>query len=324
LKLKKPAGLLLFWVYILAMGSLFASQVQKETINLAFVGDVMLARNVGKKIMSFGTSYPFAKTKDILAAADIAFANLEGVLSGTKVTGSSRAFIFCSPPYFGESLKNGGIDIVSLANNHSTDGGTKGLLEMLKTLSRLGIKYVGAGKNSLEARSLRIIETKGRKIGFLAYTDLSNIGLAAATATSRRAGVASARSTNLFSEIESAKKAVDFLIVSFHWGTEYQLGEPGARQKKLAYQCIDKGADVIIGHHPHVLQKIEIYHGKTIAYSLGNFVFDNHRPSRAKTMILQLQWNPAFNKQSISVIPCYIRSCRPLPLTISPSKNNQN
>jgi len=310
---KLTIAVVLLAIWILLSSNAFAQEIQNQQISLAFVGDVMLARNVGKKIANLGKDYPFSKTRRILSSADIAFANLEGVLTGDQITGSSKAFIFCSPPSFGESLVNGGIDIVSLANNHANDGGAKGLLETIKTLEELGIKYVGAGRNYLKARSLRIIEAKGKKIGFLAYTDLANIGLSAASATSSQPGVASARTRAVFDEIKAAKRKVDFLVVSFHWGIEYQIGEPNARQKNLAYKCIDEGADIIVGHHPHVLQRVEVYHGKTIAYSLGNFVFDNHRPSRARTMILWIDWNPLKGKQKITQIPCYIRSCRPEP-----------
>lgn len=305
--------LLTYWIF-LTSNNAFAQEVQNQQISLAFVGDVMLARNVGKKIVNLGMDYPFSKTRHILSSADIAFANLEGALTGDRTTGSSKAFIFRSPPSFGKSLVKGGIDIVSLANNHANDGGTKGLIETIGTLERLGIKYVGAGRNHFEARSLRIIEVKGKKIGFLAYTDLANIGLSTASATSSRPGVASAQTKAIFDEIKAAKRKVDFLVVSFHWGVEYQIGEPNARQKNLAYSCIDEGADLIVGHHPHVLQKVEVYNGKTIAYSLGNFVFDNHRPSRAGTMILWVDWDPLTGKQKITQIPCYIRSCRPEPV----------
>lgn len=313
---KLKAILILLILCVLLTSRAFTQKTQNQQISLAFVGDVMLARSVGKKIATLGVDYPFSKTGYILSSADIAFCNLEGALTGDRITGSSKAFIFCSPPSFGESLQKGGIDIVSLANNHANDCGTKGLIETIETLEKLGIKYVGAGRNYQEARSLRIIEVKGKKIGFLAYTDLSNVGLSAASATTTRPGVASVKTEAVFEEVRTAKKKVDLLVVSFHWGVEYQIGEPNARQRNLAYRCIDEGADIIVGHHPHVLQKVEVYQGKTIAYTLGNFVFDNHRPSRARTMILWIDWEPLTGKQKIKEIPSYIRQCRPELLSI--------
>ncbi len=311
-KLRAIAVLLINWV-LLTCG-VVAQEVPTQKISLAFVGDVMLARGVGRKILNYGNDYPFAKVKDILSKADIAFANLEGALTGKQVSGSSKVYIFCSPPSFGESLVKGGIDIVSLANNHAHDGGVKGLLETMGTLDKLGIKYVGAGRNSLEARSLRIIEVGGKRIGFLAYTDLSNIGLAVASATSSRPGVASARTEQVFEDIRQAKREVDLLVVSFHWGVEGQVGEPNSRQKSLAYRSVEEGADIIVGHHPHVLQKIEVYRDKTIAYSLGNFVFDSHSSPATRTMILWIDWFPQTGEQKITQIPCYIRSFRPEPV----------
>lgn len=286
-------------------------QAKESVISLAFVGDVMLARGVGRQMLNHGIDYPFTKVKNVLTSADIAFANLEGALTGDRVTGSSSAFIFCSPGYFAQSLVSSGIDIVSLANNHANDGGGQGVINTMEILRKVGVKYVGAGQDYQEARSLRIIEVKGQKIGFLAYTDLANIGLAQAAATNARPGVASAQSKAVFADLQTARKKVDLLIVSFHWGSEYQIGEPNQRQKTLAYQCIAYGADIVIGHHPHVLQKVEVYGGKTIAYSMGNFVFDNHKPSRAKTMILWIDWHLKTGRQQIKEIPCYIKNCRP-------------
>lgn len=294
-----------------------STKPDQKTVSLAFVGDIMLARGVGRKIASFGIDYPVAKVKNVLSNADIAFGNLEGTLTGNQITGSSKNLVFRSPPGFGRVLVSGGIDIVSLANNHTNDGGSQGITDTLTALKKVGIKHVGAGENVTEARSLRVLDVKGRKIGFLAYTDLSNIGLEKASATASQPGVASANTKVVLTEITAARKKVDFLVVSFHWGQEYRMNEPTDRQSQLAHKSIEAGADIIIGHHPHVLEKIETYRGKTIAYSLGNFIFDNHRPTRARTMILRIDWDPRDGAQRIKVIPCYIHQCRP---EIIPSK----
>lgn len=229
-------------------------------------------------------------------------------MTGKAVTGR---LIFRSPPFFVQSLVGGGIDIVFLANNHANDGGIQGIIETIETLRKAGIKYVGTGRDYYETRSLRIIEVRDRKIGFLAYTDLANIGLERAVATSNRPGVASARSKAVFDEISTAKRKVDLLVVSFHWGVEDQIDQPNKRQKDLAYRSIKEGADVVVGHHLHVLQKVEIYQGKTIAYSLGNFVFGSRRLARNRTMILWIDWNSKTKEQKIKLIPCYIRNGRP-------------
>ncbi|HEX9745992.1 MAG TPA: CapA family protein [bacterium] len=282
------------------------------TIRLAFVGDILLARGCGQKIQRYGIEYPFAEVKSILSSADIAFGNLEGTLTGTRVTGSRTDWTFRSPPEFGQSLVDGGFDIVTLANNHINDAGVSGITDTVQALQNLGIRYVGAGENISEARSLRIIDFNGLKIGFLAYTDIANIGLNFASATETRPGVASAQTDFIFEEIATAERKVDLLVVSYHWGNEYQTS-PSERQQFLAYNSIDSGADIVIGHHPHVLQRVEEYNGKTIAFSLGNFVFDSYRTVQTTSMILWIDWDSATGNQAYREIPCRITDFRPVP-----------
>lgn len=282
----------------------------KAEVSLAFVGDILLAGQAGFLMKKYGTTYPFEKTAPILKKADLAFGNLECALTGEVITHNvplnkkRTLFIFKVPPKYGQALVDGGIDVVSLANNHSMNGGKKGLIEMMDTLKKLGIVYVGAGRNYQESRSLRIIETKGVRVGFLAYSDLNPT-----IATKNQPGIASAKNLNLvLEEVKTARKKVDILVVSFHWGIEGS-SEPTIRQKDVAHSVVDAGADIVIGHHPHVLQPIEIYKEKTIAYSLGNFVFDNPRPIYCKTMILVVVIKDG--KQKIEQIPCFIKNAQP-------------
>lgn len=296
-------------ILVLLIINVFAQAIQNQQISLAFVGDILLAGQAGRIMQKQGTSYPFSKVESILNRADLAFGNLECALTGNVVTrnvreGKKKRFVFKTPPRFGKALVDGGIDVVSLANNHTMDGGKQGLLETMKTLKSLGIVYVGAGQNSKEARSCRILEIKGRKIGFLAYTDIGGGGSVAVLKNTL---------SQVLEEVKTAKRKTDLLIVSFHWGIEGSA-KPSVRQKRIAYRVIDAGADIIIGHHPHVIQPVEIYKGKTIAYSLGNFVFDNPKPIYCKTTILWIDWDPSTGKQKITQIPCYIRSSRPEPV----------
>jgi len=311
-KLTTVVVLLATWV--LLTSNAFSQEIQNQKISLAFVGDILLAGQAGRIMQTQGTSYPFAKVAPILKESDLAFGNLECALTGNTITRNvpidgKKLFIFKTPPRFGKALVDGGIDIVSLANNHAMNGGKPGLIETMKTLKELGIIYVGAGSNLQEARSCRILEVKGRKIGFLAYAD---IGGPAATS---QPGIAVLKDTlsQVLEEVKTAKRKVDFLIVSFHWGIEGST-KPSARQKSVAQKVIDVGADIVIGHHPHVLHPVETYKGKTIAYSLGNFVFDNPRPICCKTMILWVDWNPITGNQNIIQMPCYIRSSQPEPV----------
>ena len=281
------------------------SQAKPESLKLAFVGDILLAGQAGRIMQSRGTSYPLAKVAPILKRADLAFGNLECVLTGNTITRNVRVsgkklFIFKTPPRFGKALVDGGIDVVSLANNHTMNGGKAGLIETMETLKKLGITYVGAGQNAKEARACRIIKVKGRKIVFLAYADIGGGD-----------GVAILKNTlrQVLEEVKAAKRKADLLVVSFHWGIEGST-KPSSRQKTIAYQIIDAGADMVIGHHPHVLQPIEVYKSKTIAYSLGNFVFDNPRPICSRTMILWIEVDED-NKQKIKQIFCKIKNAQP-------------
>jgi len=293
---------------------LFASSTLNSNateLKLAFVGDILLARQVGRNIVSSGTDYPLAKVAPILKSADIAFGNFECTLSGQHITGSNKQLVFRAPAKFAAAVASGGIDIVSLANNHLLDAGRNGIISTIKSLESAGIKTVGAGRNLSEAYTYRIIVTKEVKVGFLAFTDIANIGLAKAKALPNRPGVAIASNLDHLKDcITSAKKRCDLLVVSFHFGNEYQK-QPSKRQRLLAHFALSSGADIIIGHHPHVLQPVVQLNGKTIAYSLGNFVFDNHRPSRARTEILIVNYDTITRRQTIQIIPCYIRHCQP-------------
>jgi poly-gamma-glutamate capsule biosynthesis protein CapA/YwtB (metallophosphatase superfamily) len=233
------------------------------------VGDICLAHGVERKMVEKGRGYPFASLKPLLRRADIAFGNLECCLAvgGTKV---AKKYNFRSHPRGAIALREAGFDVISLANNHSLDYGKPGLSETLANLHREGILAVGAGNTISSARRLRILKRNGLRIGFLAYLGLfpSIVKL-----TSREPAVAMADIDAVRREVRSARKRVDFLIVSMHAGKEY-IFKHSPRQQEIAHAAIDCGADMVIGHHPHVVQDSEIYRSKLVFYSLGNFVFD--------------------------------------------------
>jgi len=162
---------------------------------------------------------------------------------------------------------------LSLANNHAFDYGRQALEDSLAKLSRSGIDYVGAGFNESEAYSPVIKEINGTKIGFLAYTDLGSPYWKATADASGIAWIDEEQLGLAKSQIEKAKSEVDILIVSLHSGEEYAEA-PAQFQVEFSKAAIDAGADLTVGHHPHVVQKPEIYNGKYIFYSLGNFIFD--------------------------------------------------
>ncbi len=252
------------------------ADVPQNTIVLMFVGDIMLSRSVGEKmIMENDWKWPFLKIADTLKEANIIFGNLEGPISD-KGKNLGSIYSFRADPRAIEGLKFAGFKILSLANNHIFDWGREALEDTLKRLKEAGIDYVGTGLNETEAHSPIVVEVGGAagakklKIAFLAYCGQGSTYWAA---TADKSGIAWLEEERFKKDIAQAKTLADLVVVSMHFGEEYQQ-KPNASQKSFARLAIDSGADLVIGHHPHVLQPIEEYKQGFIAYSLGNFVFD--------------------------------------------------
>lgn len=237
--------------------------------SIVFVGDIMLSRTVAKKMWEKGADFPFASSTNIIRGADIAFGNLETTITeGDPVEAFEMRFR--ADAHAGSALKDAGFDILSLANNHTFDFGERGLLDTLTALDTVGIVHVGAGRDDVEAGQPMFVSVNGIQFAFLAYTDGHFSGREAGA---ERPGAAFMRPERMKVAVEGAKTFADIVIVSMHSGDEYEL-EPNENQKAFARAAIDAGADIVVGHHPHVVQSAEIYQGKPIYYSLGNFVFD--------------------------------------------------
>jgi poly-gamma-glutamate synthesis protein (capsule biosynthesis protein) len=251
--------------YIKAERNNSVTSDEKQEIKLLFVGDVMMTRYVEKKIKKFNKEYiyPFEKILNYLKTFDYVIANLEGPISDKGVKIGSK-YSFRMKPDVAEALSKANINVVNLANNHIFDYGKVAFEDTLKNLDKNNIKYFG---NSYEPL---IIEKEGIKIGFLGFSDF----LKHLEVKESKTGIATVND-NLSEIIKKAKEKVDILIVSFHWGEEYKK-LANERQRKIAKIAIDSGADLVIGHHPHVIQDIEKYKEKFIFYSLGNFIFDQN------------------------------------------------
>lgn len=219
-------------------------------ITLAAVGDIGLVREVDWLVRGKGdVTFPFQKTAKILKEADLAIANLEGPLfEACPLT--RTGMIFCGHSQNAAGLSFAGFDLINLSNNHIANYGQAGVQETIQTLAEEEIEYFGLGKVVYKT-------VDGLKMAFLGFDDVS-----------RRIN-----KEELAAEIKEVRARAKFVVVSFHWGGEYQK-TPSPRQEELAFLAIDSGADLIIGHHPHVLQPLEYYQGRPIFYSLGNFVFD--------------------------------------------------
>ncbi len=243
----------------------------KEYVDMIFAGDIMMHRGVESSVnKNFAGDYnALFKNIEFLKTFDIIFANLEGPASD-KGTKKGSIYSFKMNPVIIDALKNAGINILSFSNNHVGDYGHEAFIDTMDRLEHAGIPFAGAGMNASEAEQVTILEKNGMRIGFLAFSD---VGPAWMEATETRAG--SLLSTNKRYEeiIRTAAAQVDYLVVSIHFGDEYKPIH-NDRQEILAHKAVDNGAKIVIGHHPHVNQDTEVYKNSYIAYSLGNFIFD--------------------------------------------------
>jgi poly-gamma-glutamate synthesis protein (capsule biosynthesis protein) len=207
----------------------------------------------------------------VVRAADITFGNLENPISLRGEDQGSK-YSFRARPEAIEGLAFAGFDVLSLANNHIWDWGRDALEDTILLLRQSGIASVGAGLNVQDANEPVILVANDLRIGYLAYTNLYPASLRAGEAY---VGVSRFAPVYIGEQIRKTDAESDIVVVSLHWGEEY-APHPEAWQRELAYNLVDAGADLIIGHHPHVVQDTEWYNGAFIAYSLGNFVFDQY------------------------------------------------
>ncbi len=239
---------------------------KEEIISLIITGDVILGRSVNYITSTKNNfSWPFEKTKFWLKNADITFINLETpLIDNCSLT--VEGMIFCADKRNITGLIDAGVDIVNLANNHLGDYLEDGVKQTTKLLDENNIKYCGFSQPTL-------INIKGKTIAFLGYNEIPS-----------RFGK-KLEEEKIIEELKTAREKADFVIVAFHWGTEY-THQPTERQKYFAHLAIDNGADLIVGNHPHWIQPVEIYKEKIIFYALGNFIFDQMWSEKTKQGIV--------------------------------------
>jgi poly-gamma-glutamate synthesis protein (capsule biosynthesis protein) len=255
------------------------------------VGDIMLGRTIGDLIRSEGPEAPFLFTAETLRTADITLGNLECPIS-TRGLPVEKTYTFLAPLEAGQALSYGGFDVVNLANNHIFDYGQDAFEDTLANLKEHQILPVGAGRNEAEAYSPVIVEVNGLKLAFLAYLDVPTLDYDYLQwqALGEQPGVAWAHAEKIRTGVSAAKQSADIVIVLLHNGYEFAQRVAGAQQD-VAHLAIDSGASLVIGSHPHVIQRLEEYHGGLIAYSMGNFVFDNFLFPPNYSAILNVELN---------------------------------
>lgn len=272
---------------------------ESVSITVSMVGDCTLGTDVNfDQSTSFDAFYQmkndpgyfFQNVKDIFTADDLTVANMEGTLT-TSNDRQQKTFAFKGDPSYTEILTRGGVEATNLANNHSHDYGDQSYEDTIQYLEAAGITTFGYDRTV-------VMDVKGIKVGLIGIYELKD-GLG--------------RQQQVIDTIQEVKdQGAQVIIVSFHWGTE-KSNVPDDIQKTLAHLAVDQGADLVVGHHPHVLQGIEKYQGKNIVYSLGNFCFGgNKNPSDKDTMIFQqtftVENGELVEDDVTNIIPCSLSS----------------
>ncbi len=273
---------------------------QSKELTFCAVGDVRILNNDPQFLLSF--------VKPTLSAADIAFCQLESAYSNRG--SQQQGIAFRAPPGGAAGLKDAGFDVISTAGNHCMDFGTDALLDTVAALKANDLLSVGTGRNLEEARKSVIVEREGTKVGFIAFNSIMAEGdwaeadrpgcnairiytqdgkfYTGETSKPRRIDIAALRE-DVDAMIEAVKKLkaeADIAIVSFHWGLSFSPFDLAPYQREVGRAAVDAGADLVLGHHPHILKAVELYREKVIFYSIGNFAFDHNTPLSANAQAL--------------------------------------
>lgn len=287
-----------------------------QPVLITAAGDIMLAGRAEEylKEKALPCSYPFDALRPILGQGDIGFANLEGpvTLGGERVT--DKTFTFRMEPQALDGIVGAGFTLFSIANNHILDYGPTGLSDTIRNIETHGANHSGAGMTITEARAPAFIRVKGVRVALLAYSATFPESFYAGPGTP---GTAFPMEEFLDEDVPRAKSSSDLVIVSFHWGQEL-METPKDYQRDLAHRAVDLGANIVFGHHPHVVQSIEVYHGGIIFYSLGNFAFGSYSEKVKDSIIARVFVTPG-TRITAEVIPINVHNTevlfQPRPLT---------
>jgi poly-gamma-glutamate capsule biosynthesis protein CapA/YwtB (metallophosphatase superfamily) len=313
--MKRPilASALLPCLFLSSCGGNESARRDVPVVELFAAGDIMLDRSVGEAAWRNGMSWILAGFRAQISSADIAFANLESPIS-EKAAKLEKPISFRAPAGAAKMLSEAGFDIVSLANNHAVDCGRDGLVETMDFLKKSRIRWCGAGKNRDSAEGASVLRSRGLRVAFVAFCEFPE-------GSKKRDSVptiALAEPGTVGRCIRKARERADVVVASFHWGEEYARG-PSESQRELAREAVEAGASLILGHHPHVIQGLEtIPAGRAggrpalVAWSLGNFVFDQNGPRTSSGMALKIRLGKD-GVDSARILPVRIEGCRPRP-----------
>lgn len=229
-----------------------------DTATLLFVGDIMLGRKVEWYMDTQGSEYPFKNVNQFLQSADLTIGNFEGIVSRLHIPTLSMTFRFSIKDEYLAYLQTLGFDVLSLANNHALDYGTSSLSFTRELCTSLSLVCVGTPK-AIDTYASEVFDVHGVEVGIFSIETIYGLP----------------NNTEVRNELTRLASTSDTQVALVHWGNEYELTH-SEEQRKFARILIDNGVDTVIGHHPHVIQDIELYKGKPIFYSLGNFIFDQY------------------------------------------------
>ena len=293
---------------VLVVSLLFSvSAYCADTLNIVVTGDILLDRGVRREINKYGVDHLFSAGVDsVFRSAQVVVGNLE--CPATKIQAPvQKLFIFRGEPEWLQVLKRHGITHLNLANNHAIDQGREGLMDTKRNVSAAGMVPIGAGENMDEASQPVLLASQPRNVWLVPSLRLALENYAYLP---DKPCVSQEPMDSLLNRVHRLRKAdsTAVIIVSLHWGGEHTL-QPANSQRWDAHQLIRAGADVLVCHHTHTLQTIEEFRGKMIYYSVGNFIFDQHKPLNTKACMVRLKVST--DDVKTETIPVEIRNCVP-------------
>ena len=282
-----------------------------STLSVVLTGDILLDRGVRKAIEQHGVDHLFSDGVDsVFHAAQIVVGNLECPATEIEAPVFKR-FIFRAEPVWLEALQRHGVTHLNLANNHAIDQGRRGLLDTKENIVKAGMVPIGAGATMAEAAEPVLLANQPRKVWLVPSLRLALENYAYLP---DKPCVSQEPMDSLLQRVYHLRQqdSTAVIIVSLHWGAEHKL-EPVPRQRMDAHMLIQAGADVLVCHHTHTLQTIEDYQGHMIYYSVGNFIFDQHKPLNSEACMVRLDITA--DSMAVTTIPVEIRQCVPYPVT---------
>ena len=293
---------------MLSASACHADILNADTLNVVLTGDILLDRGVRRVIEQRGVDHLFSDGVDsVFQSAQVVVGNLE--CPATKIKSPVfKRFIFRGEPEWLDTLRQHGITHLNLANNHSIDQGREGLIDTKNNIIAAGMVPIGAGENMQEAAEPVLLASEPRKVWLVPSLRLALENYAYLT---DKPCVSQEPMDSLLSRVHHLRQqdSTAVIIVSLHWGQEHKL-QPVPRQKNDAHMLCLAGADVLVCHHTHTLQTIEDFRGHKIYYSIGNFIFDQHKPLNSGACMVRLTITS--DNLEVETIPVEIRQCVPV------------